>query len=192
MTTSTDSNKYLINGVEAIEGTPLTQDQLRAIKIDKVTNLNKVYPAWIDKEYEARKGEVADKKDKLIFAANKRVPSRSPHPPKTDRFAPKTQKEETEAPVLTPRIGDGPKYSDIIPTTLGEASANARIEANGSITRTTTSPTAEELERANQELLDRLIAGNTEEGVVNARTTRNANNQPAPTSSSAERSGTGG
>lgn len=189
METSVTKSEYLIGGVEAKEGTALSKDQLKAIQVDKINNPDKKYPDWVEKEYAARKNEVITQ-DKLVFAANKRVSSRSPHPPKTDKFAPKAQKEEKETPILTPKVSQGPKYSDVIPPRY-DASFNASIGSNGSITRTNNFPSNADLEKGNQQYLNQLAAGNTEDGAVSVGATENTDVLNPPTNSSAERSGDG-
>jgi len=183
---ATDSQIYLIDGVAAKEGTPLTKNQLRAIQVDKKNNPNKQYPEWVDKEYTTRQEEVSAAADKPIFAATGRVPSRS-RAPKTETFAPKAQKESKLNPVITPKVAAGLTYSDVFPK-----DSNIKIETglnyDGSRSLSTTAPTGEQIVTAANAIYDRITAGNVEDQ-VNVETTSQSAETAAPTGSSAERAG---
>lgn len=181
-----DNKTYYIGEVEAKEGTPLTKDQLRAIQVDKKGNPDKQYPEWVEKEYTARKTEVAAVADKPILAATGRVPSRSA-PPKTEKYAPKAQKEAKENPVLAPKVAAGLTYSDVFPK-----DSNIKIETglnyDGSRSLSTTAPTGDQIVTAANTVYDRISAGNVEDQVDVATTTQTADTA-VPIGSSAERAG---
>lgn len=184
-----ESEKYLINGVEAVEGTPLTKDQLKSIQVDKVNNPDKQYPDWVEKEFTARKDEVATAASKPIVAATARIPSRSPHPPKTDKFAPKAQQEEKTTPVLTPAVESGQNFSNVFPKDSA-AKVETGLNPDGSRSISTTFSTGEQVVASINQIIDNITKGSVEEGAVGVRTTTQSGKTEAPTDSSAERSGT--
>jgi len=123
----------------------------------------------------------------LNAAAMKKVASRSPHPPKTDKFSKVDQERKTEPEVKQTAVVSGAKISDKIPTSTG-TQLTAKIDSTTG-QRTLNGRVLNFDNTSAKTFIDNVLAASTGDGGVQQFPSTNYENYDETNSPPADTSG---